>query len=104
MASLERIISDRTVAKDLKMSGDLVFSKDEWLARGGIYCGTVGTAARSGYFTVRQCEKMGKSVMLEEFAGCRYFAMLMNGDRRYCLKRGDKYVRPCVPVFYRGKL
>lgn len=102
MSGLDTIIRDRTVAKDISMSGKLVLSKDEWLARGGFYCGSIGRAAKKGLFTVRQCEKMGKPVNAEEFASCRNFAMIKDCDVCYCLNRNDKRVRPCVPVFYRG--
>ena len=104
MSSVETIIRDRTVAKDIKMSGELVLSKDEWLARGGFYCGTIGRAAKFGLFTVRQCEKIGKPVTPEEFSACRHFAMIKDCDTKDCLERNGKRVRPCVPVFYRGNV
>ena len=104
MSSLEKILRERTAAKDIRMSGELVLSKVEWMARGGFYCGSIGRAAKSGLFTVRECERIGKPVTEEEFAACRHFAMVMNCETNLCLIRDGNRVRPCVPVFYRGNV
>lgn len=101
MSSVESIIADRTARKDMRMSGNLVMTKDEWLVRGGEYRGSVWNANENGYFTVRQCEKMGQSVSLEELDAARDFAMIKNHGGNYI--KGPDGIRhcACVPVFYR---
>lgn len=101
MSSVESIIADRTARKDMRMSGNLVMTKDEWLVRGGECRGSVWNANENGYFTVRQCEKMGQSVSLEELDAARDFAMIKNHGGNYI--KGPDGIRhcACVPVFYR---
>ena len=89
-------------AKELKISGELVMSRDEWLSRGGTFRGTITQAKKGGFFTVRKCEKIGKPVSEEEFRSAKNFAMMAGCYMDFCLKRGRKNVRPCIPVFFRG--
>jgi len=39
----------------------------------------------------------------EEFTGVRYFAMFKDCYQDNCILDNGKFVRPCLPVFYRGK-
>ena len=88
----------RTNKKEIEMSGDLVLTKDQWEQRGGIYRGSLGTAARTGFYTVRACVKLGFPVSDEEFKTCNDFAMFVDCYMEFCIGRK----RPCLPVFYRN--
>lgn len=95
-------IRDRTEKKELRLSRDLVLSREEWLLRGGIYRGSLGNAAREGFYTARECERMGLPVTDEEFLVVKDFAMFKNCYTHNCLVRENKKVRPCLPVFKRN--
>lgn len=101
--SVETIIRHRTQEKEIRLSGDLVMSKTTWEQCGGTYRGSLGTAARNSYYTVRSCELMKQPVSAEEFAACKDFAMFKDCYQEYCIKENGKDVRPCLPVFYREK-
>lgn len=96
-------IRRNTEAKDLRMSGNLVMTKDQWLARGATYRGSLGSAARSGYYTARACAKMGRSVSESEMAACTDFAMMASCYTDFLLVVDGMRQRPCLPVFFRGK-
>lgn len=98
--SIDTIIKHRTEKKEIRMSGELVMTKEEWLNRGGTYRGSIGTAARAGYYTVHSCELMKQPVTAEELANCKDFAMYKGCYMENCLKGGK---RPCLPVFFREK-
>lgn len=100
MSSVERIIADRTAEKDIRMSGSLVMTKEEWMGRGGEYRGSVWEANSSGYYTVRQCENMAQPVRSEELDSARDFAMIRGICGVYIMRDGRQR-RPCIPVFYR---
>ncbi len=97
-----RIIRERTEAKEIAMSRDLVMSRAEWLARNATYRGTIKQAEDSGYFTARKCAKIGKPVSDDEMRAADNFAEFRNCYMHYCLERNGKKVRPNIPVFYRG--
>ncbi len=101
--SLETLIRHRTQKREIRLSGDLVMSKAAWERRGGTYRGSLGKAAKSGWFTVRSCECMGKPVSEEEFKSCKDFAMFKDCYQEYCIGENGKDVRPCLPVFFREK-
>lgn len=98
---VEKLIQVRTIEKDLRMSGELIMTKDEWLARGATCRGSVGKAAKSGYFTVRQCAKMKQPVSQEEFCNVRDFAVMKNNAGHWLKRSDDTRTFPCIPVFYR---
>lgn len=98
-----KTIAQKTADLDIKMSGTLVMTSEEWTERGGVNHGAVGQAARAGWYTARECKKLGQPVTDEEFAKAQDFAMVVGGDLATCLIRNGKYKRPCVPVFYRRK-
>lgn len=100
---VETLIRHRTQAKEIRLSGNLCMSRTAWEQRGGIYRGSLGTAAKSGWYTVRSCELMQQPVTAEEFAACKNFAMYKDCYDEYCIKENSKKVRPCLPVFYREK-
>lgn len=100
--SLRTIIKDRTQKKELRLSGSLVMSRTAWEQRGGIYHGSIGTAAKSGWYTVRGCQLLSKPVTETEFNKCKDFAMFKDCFQEYCIAEGGKNVRPCLPVFFRG--
>ena len=101
--SLEKIINERRQKKELRLSGELVLTKTVWEQRGGVYRGSLGTAAKAGWFTVRECERMGAPVTETELKNCKDFAMFKDCDTDYCIEENGKRVRPCLPVFYREK-
>ena len=102
MASVESIMEKRTAEKNIRMSGKYVMTKDEWIARGGVYRESIGAANKSGYFTVRQCANMQKPVRPDEMYEPRDFAVMKLHGGHY-LTDGDGRRRcPCIPVFYRG--
>lgn len=98
----QSIIRERTELKELRLSRHLVLSKDEWLKRGGIFHGQLWQAQEDGWFTARECERMGQPVSDEEFAKVMDFAMFGNCYASLCLQRERKKVRPCLPVFKRN--
>ncbi|MGN0817708.1 MAG: hypothetical protein ACI4L9_01950, partial [Candidatus Coproplasma sp.] len=76
--------------------------REEWEKRGGVYHGSLGTAAKNNWFTVRSCELMGLPVTEEELKNCKDFAMYKDCYVDFCISIGNgKRVRPCLPVFYR---
>lgn len=93
------LIRRRTQEKELRLSGELVMTKEEWVERGGTYRGTLGQAAQLGFYTIRACEKLGQPVTETEKVNCKDFAMYSNCYMEYCI--GHK--RPCLPVFFREK-
>lgn len=97
--SIITIIRHRTQEKEIRLSSELVMTKEEVLAFGGTYRGSLGEAAKNGFYTVRSCELMGQPVTDEEFKNCKDFAMFKDCYMEYCI--GNK--RPCLPVFYREK-
>ena len=100
--SIDTIIAHRTQKKEIRLSGDLVMTREEWEKRGGIYHGTISQARKEGYCTVRCCELLGEPVTDEELKECKDFAMYKGVYAEYmiCIDTGKK-VCPCLPVFYR---
>ena len=102
--SVETIIRHRTCAKEIRLSGELVMTKADWLARGGVYHGTLRAAASEGYYTVRSCEKIGQPVTADEFANCKDFAMFQGCYTENAIYDKNFILQcPCLPVFYRGE-
>lgn len=101
--SVDTIIRRRTEEKELRMSREYVLSKDEFLALGAEYLGSLGKAAKQGYYTARSCECMGVPVTDDEWAHIEHFAMYKDCYDDLCLLRHGARVRPCLPVFYRGE-
>lgn len=97
------LIDHRTEAKELRMAGDLVMSKDEWLERGGQCRGTLGQAHKAGWLTPRSCERIGQPVTPEELANAKDFCIYAACHMESCLVRNGHNVRPCLPVFFRDK-
>lgn len=97
------LIRRRTEAKELRMSGNLVLSRQDWLARGGVYRGSLGEAAKIGYYTVRVCEKLGQPVTAEEMQTVENFAEFKTCYSDFCIEQNGKKVRPNLPVFFRVK-
>lgn len=95
---VETLIKHRTQEKEIRLSGELVMTKLAWEQRGGIYHGSLGTAAKSGWYTVRVCALKGVPVTEEEFKNCKDFAMFKDCYMENCINRR----RPCLPAFYRG--
>ncbi len=97
----ETTIRHRTEAKELRMAGNLVMSKEEWLERGGICRGTLGQAHKSGWLTPRGCERAGKPVTEEEMASVKDFCIYASCYMENCLEKNGRNVRPCLLVFFR---
>jgi len=87
-----------TQAKEIRLSGKLVMSKEQWELRGGVFRGTVSAAARACYYTVRGCERLGMPVTEDELNRCNDFAIFQGCYMEFCIDRK----RPCLPVFYRN--
>lgn len=101
---VETLIRYRTQEKEIRLSGELVMTREAWEQRGAVYHGSLGTAAKEGWYTVRNCELMGVPVADEELQSCKDFAMYKDCYDEYCLKdSAGKKIRPCLPVFYRDK-
>ncbi len=94
-------IKERTEAKEMKMAGDLVMSRDEWLARKATFRGTLSQASKSHYLTARVCENIGQPVSDEEMSSADNFAEMSTCYMQFCLERDGKKVRPNILVFYR---
>lgn len=104
MGTAERvIITKRTIEKDLRMSEGYIMTKEEWLSRGATYRGSVGEAAKSRYFTVRQCEKMKLPVSQEELCESQNFAVMKNNAGNWLTRSDGTRTFPCIPVFYRSE-
>lgn len=92
-----------TEAKELRMSQPYVMSKDEFIARGCKYMGSIGMAAKSQYFTARICDKIGRPVSDDEWKNITHFAMFSSCYQTNCIALADgTRLRPCLPVFYRA--
>lgn len=88
---------------EIELSGNLVMSKSEWLARGGISHGTKSQAYNSGWFTVRWCEILGQPVTEDEFANVKDFCIYVGCYQKYFVKHNGIKQLPCLPVFFREK-
>lgn len=100
---VETLIRHRTQDKEIRLSGDLVMTKDEWEQRGGTYHGSLGNAAKEGWYTVRNCERMGLPVTETEFQSCEDFAMYKDCYAENYIVVDRKQKVPCLPVFFRDK-
>ena len=72
---VETLIRHRTQEKEIRLSGELVMTRETWEQRGAVYHGSIGNAAKESWFTVRNCELMGVPITDEEFQSCKDFAM-----------------------------
>jgi len=95
-------IRRRTLSKELRLSQGYVKTKEEYESQNVKYMGSVGAAAKQGYFTIAACERKGVPVSQDELQNIRYFAMLADCYVDQCItdETGSKR-RPCIPVFYR---
>lgn len=101
---VETLIRHRTQEKEIRLSGELVMTREAWEQHGAVYHGSLGTAAKEGWYTVRNCELMGVPVTEDELQSCKDFAMFKDCYDEHCLKNSaGKKVRPCLPVFRRSK-
>ena len=83
-------IRRRTLSKELGLSQGYVKTKEEYESQNVKYMGSVGAAAKQGYFTIAACERKGVPVSQDELQNIRYFTDETGSKRR-----------PCIPVFYR---
>jgi len=97
------IIRKRTEALELRLSNGYVLPKRLVLKNGFMYIGSLGTAANDGYYTAMSCKNMSKPVTPDEFAHITHYAMFKVCYQDNCLWDNGKNVRPCLPVFYRGR-
>ena len=86
-------IRRRTLSKELRLSQGYVKTKEEYESQNVKYMGSVGAAAKQGYFTIAACERKGVPVSQDELADCYV-------DQCITDETGSKR-RPCIPVFYR---
>ena len=54
-----KTIAQKTADLDIKMSGTLVMTSEEWTERGGVNHGAVGQAVRSGWYTEEGARSWG---------------------------------------------
>ena len=102
--SIDTIIAHRTQAKEIRLSGELCLTREQWQKKGGIYHGTISQASKEGYYTVRRCELMGEHVSSDEFQRCKDYAMYKGVYVENMIQvSSSEKVCPCLPVFYRGK-
>ena len=97
------LIRHRTQDKEIRLSGNLVLTKDEWTQRGGVYHDSLANAAKEGWYTVRNCELMGLPITDEEFKNCKDFAMFKDCYAENLIVVDGKQRMPCLPVFFRDK-
>jgi len=97
------VIRERTETLEIKMSQGNVLPKRLVIEKGYTYLGSLGTAAAEGYYTARSCRNMKKPVTDEEFSLIKFYAMFKSCNQNNCILDNGKFVRPCLPVFYRGK-
>ena len=69
-------IRRRTLSKELRLSQGYVKIKEEYESQNVKYMGSVGAAAKQGYFTIAACERKGVPVSQDELQNIRHFAML----------------------------
>ena len=102
MSSKWETIRRRSLEKELRLSQGYIRTKEDYESRKVKYMGTVGAAAKQGYFTVAACERKGFPVSQDELQHIQYFAMLVDCYADQCItdEAGSKR-RPCLPVFYR---
>ena len=97
------LIRHRTQEKEIRLSGELVMTKEAWEQRGGFYHDSLDNAAKEGWYTVRNCELIGLPVSDEEFQNCKDFAMFKDCYAENLIVIDGKNRAPCLPVFYRDK-
>ena len=101
--SVDTIIEHRTQSKEIRLSGELCMTREQWQKKGGIYHGTISQASKEGYYTVRRCELMGEPVSSDEFQRCKDYAMFKGVYVENMIQITPSVkVCPCLPVFYRG--
>ena len=98
---MNSIIRRRTAEKELRLAEGYVLTRKEYEARGAKYIGTLGQAAKAGYYTPAGCERLGMPVSEAEFKHIHYFAMFINCYQDQTIKRDGHSCRPCLPVFSR---
>lgn len=100
--SIDTIIRDHTIAKELRLACGYTLTSDEVKKRGYVLVGSTGEAGRQGYVTIRQINSMGTLVLPEEIASCHTYAMIKSCPVDFCIKDADgRRLRPCIPVFQR---
>ena len=83
------------------MAADYVKTRDEYEAQGAKYIGSLGMAAKAGYYTPAACERLGCPVSEQELESIKHFAMYASCYTDQCIERDGRSYRPCLPVFYR---
>lgn len=98
---MRKSIRRNTAEKELRLAQGHVFTRSEYEARGAQYMGTVGEAAKLGYYTPAGCDRLGAPVSESEFSDIKCFAMLKDCYQDQTIKEDGRRKRPCLPVFYR---
>ncbi|MEA5142803.1 MAG: hypothetical protein VB023_04395 [Oscillibacter sp.] len=94
----------RATEKELRLSAGYIKTKEEYERAGAAYLGTLGSAAKAGYYTVAGCGQIGLPVTDAELMQVKYFAMFADCYSDQCLLLPDgSRRRPCLPVFFRPK-
>ena len=66
--------------KELRVSAGYVKPKKEYANTGATYVGSLGTAAKAGYYTIAGCARMGQPVTKAELTNIQHFAMFSSGS------------------------
>lgn len=96
-------IRRRTAEKELRLAEGYVLTKEEYEAQGAAYMGSLGQAAKAGYFTPAGCERLNAPVTSDELSNIKYFAMFADCYQDQTIKRDGRSRRPCLPVFPRNR-
>ena len=95
-------IRRRTAEKELRLAEGHILLREEYETQGAKYMGSLGMAAKAGYYTPAGCERQGAPVTEEELADITHFAMFADCYQDQCLKDANgQSRRPCLPVFFR---
>ena len=97
MKSVKRMTSE----KELRLAAGHVKTRDEYEAQGAKYMGSLGMAAKAGYYTPAACERLGCPVSEQELENIEFFAMYADCYTDQCIEQDGHLYRPCLPVFYR---
>lgn len=98
---MRKSIRRNTAEKELRLAQGHVFTRREYEARGAQYMGTVGEAAKLGYYTPAGCNRLNKPVTEAELEDVRYCAMYKDCFVDQTILEDGRRKRPCLPVFKR---
>lgn len=86
--------------EELEAAHGLVDSRYNLEQHGMIFMGSLTMAAQEGFYSIRECELMGRPVLRDEVPG--HCAMMVDCPVDLCVidEEGNR-VLPCLPVYWR---